>query len=281
LEWPCAGEDIIPRTEQFCAYNAMEAIHMFRNNDQLQNACQPPIETLEQRRLLSASLHGGLLAIKGTKGADDIQIEVEHDQIVVTMDGSSKSFNLSGVRRIKAIGGKGDDNIHFNSAGGKLSVPMTLIGGVGDDTLVGGNGDDVLKGGAGDDDCQGGAGDDSVHGDAGDDTCSGGTGDDSVGGSDGDDDLHGDKGNDSVDGGAGNDSVAGSDGSDDMKGGAGNDDVDGGKGHDNINGGKGRDHFHSDDAENEIEDKHGNDDDEHDVNDDHGGNDSGSDDMLS
>src|SRR4051812_14202621 len=105
----------------------------------LQNAYQPLIESLEQRRLLSVSLHGGLLAIKGNSAANNIVIEVEHGSVMVTIDGSSKSFNLSGIRRIRAIGGKGDDNIHFNSAGGKLSIPMVLMGGNGNDTLVGAN----------------------------------------------------------------------------------------------------------------------------------------------
>src|SRR5437870_6889476 len=183
---------------------------MFRNSDRFQNAAQPLVESLEQRRLLSVSLHGGLLAIKGTKAADDIQIEMEHSSVVVTMNGSSKSFNLSDIRRIRAMGGKGNDNIHFNSGGGKLSVPMTLMGGVGNDTLVGGNGDDVLKGGAGDDDCEGGAGDDSIQGDGGDDSCDGGAGDDSIDGNAGDDDLNGDQGDESLDGGSGNDSLEGS-----------------------------------------------------------------------
>ena len=40
---------------------------MFRKSNQIANVCQPLIETLEQRRLLSASLHGGVLAIKGEK----------------------------------------------------------------------------------------------------------------------------------------------------------------------------------------------------------------------
>src|SRR5205823_393218 len=135
----------------------------------MQAYSNPMVESLEQRRLLSVSLHGGLLAIKGTRAANDIEIKVDHSSVVVTMDGASKSFNLSDIRRVRAMGGKGNDNIHFNSTGGKLSVPMTLLGGVGDDTLVGGAGDDVIKGGAGDDDCQGGAGDDSIDGDGGDD----------------------------------------------------------------------------------------------------------------
>src|SRR6266568_2920574 len=215
---------------------------MFNKADKHENAAGPIVETLEQRRLLSVSLHGGMLAIKGTKRADDIQIEVAHSSVMVTMNGSSKSFNLSDIRKIRALGGKGNDNIHFNSAGGTLSVPMTLMGGVGNDTLVGGSGDDVLKGGAGDD---------SIQGNAGDDSC---------------------------DGGAGNDSLEGSSGDDDLEGGAGNDDCDGGQGHDSINGGKGSDHFHSDDAENEIEDKQGNDDDQHDD-DVTGGGDNGSDDV--
>src|SRR5438874_11939529 len=89
----------------------------------------PVIEPLEQRRLLSASLHGGLLAIKGTSAANDIEIRVEQGNVMVTIDGVSKSFDLADVRRIRAVGGRGNDDIHFNKAGGKLSVPMHVLGG--------------------------------------------------------------------------------------------------------------------------------------------------------
>src|SRR6185295_6480811 len=102
----------------------------------------PVIESLEQRRLLSASLHGGLLAIKGTSGANEIEIVVEHGNVMVTMDGVSKSFDLADVRRIRAVGGRGNDDIHFNSAGDRLNVSMLLLGGAGDDTLIGASGDD-------------------------------------------------------------------------------------------------------------------------------------------
>src|SRR6266478_5891676 len=112
------------------AYFSSSRTYMQRKQHNLQNARQPLIESLEQRRLLSVSLHGGLLAIKGSKAANDIQLEVDHSSLVVTVDGSSRTFHLSDIRRIRAIGGKGNDNIHFNSAGGKLSIPMVLMGGV-------------------------------------------------------------------------------------------------------------------------------------------------------
>src|SRR5438045_328609 len=109
-------------------------------------SAQPLIESLEQRRLLSTTLHGGLLAIKGSKGDDNIEIEVHNSQLTVTMGASTKTFDLSKIRRIRAIGGKGDDNIHFNSAGGTLNIPMLLQGGLGNDTLVGASGDDNIHG---------------------------------------------------------------------------------------------------------------------------------------
>src|SRR6266568_3307186 len=178
---------------------------MFNKADKHENAAGPIVETLEQRRLLSVSLHGGMLAIKGTKRADDIQIEVAHSSVMVTMNGSSKSFNLSDIRKIRALGGKGNDNIHFNSAGGTLSVPMTLMGGVGNDTLVGGSGDDVLKGGAGDDSIQGNAGDDSCEGGAGNDDCDGGQGHDSINGGKGSDHFHSDDAENEIEDKQGND----------------------------------------------------------------------------
>src|SRR5215210_3441843 len=146
---------------------------------------QPLIESLENRRLLSTTLHGGLLAIKGGKGNDDIQIQVDQSQLRVTVGATSKLFDLSKIRRIRAIGGKGDDNIHFDPSGGDTSIPMLLLGGPGNDTLIGASGDDNIKGGAGDDSIDGGAGDDNLHGDDDNDTLHGGAGDDSLAGSDG------------------------------------------------------------------------------------------------
>jgi hypothetical protein len=74
-----------------------EDTHMVKPN-QLES------DTFENRPLQSISLHGEVRAIKGTRAANEIEIEVEHSQLVILVDGSRKTFNLCGVRRIRAIG---------------------------------------------------------------------------------------------------------------------------------------------------------------------------------
>lgn len=73
------------------------------------------------------------------------------------------------------------------TAARKVSVPVTMCGGAGDDKLIGGGGPDKLVGGAGDDELVGrggsdllvgGPGNDALFGSAGEDTLLGGAGND-------------------------------------------------------------------------------------------------------
>lgn len=52
----------------------------------------------------SVSIQGDVRAIHAAKATNQIEIEVEHSSLVITMEGSRKTFNLRGVRRIRAIG---------------------------------------------------------------------------------------------------------------------------------------------------------------------------------
>jgi len=70
----------------------------------LESRSEPPIESFEKCRLQSVSIQGGVRAIKRTTAANEIEIEVEHSSLVITVDGSSRTFSLCGVRRIRAIG---------------------------------------------------------------------------------------------------------------------------------------------------------------------------------
>ena len=106
-------------------------------------------ESLENRRLLSVSLHNGHLNITGTRRADNIELRVDQSHLIVSMGARTKSFALADISFIKATGGNGNDSLEGNA---------------GDDSLEGGNDDDSLEGNAGNDDCHGGAGNDSITG---------------------------------------------------------------------------------------------------------------------
>lgn len=105
------------------------------------------------------------------------------------------------------------------------TVPVSLSGGLGDDSLTGGVGEDSLLGGSGQDLLIGGpgnaadrlfgeAGRDILYGYGGNDIAQGGASEDIIYGNQGNDTLNGEAGNDTLYGGQGLDSVIGSDGSD-------------------------------------------------------------------
>lgn len=79
------------------------------------------------------------------------------------------------VASFEVNAGAGDD---FVSVARKVSIPVTLRGGPGDDLLVGGGGDDLLIGSAGNDKLIGRAGNDRLHGGPGNDQLLGGRGQD-------------------------------------------------------------------------------------------------------
>ncbi|MEM7311507.1 MAG: LamG-like jellyroll fold domain-containing protein, partial [Planctomycetota bacterium] len=108
-------------------------------------------------------------------------------------NGQANTKRYSGVHRIIARGGIGDDIIEIDDS---VRVPITIYGGEGDDILMGGSGvnfiygdagDDVIIGGLAADELFGGAGQDSLEGRAGDDFLDGGQGDDELIGGDGND----------------------------------------------------------------------------------------------
>ncbi|MBE9242639.1 beta strand repeat-containing protein [Synechocystis salina] len=164
------------------------------------------------------------------------------------------SQEFSGIKKISAGGGKGNDIIELQPG---VKSAAELMGGEGNDQLQGGDGRDSLSGGVGDDTLIGGLGADTLNGDDGIDTvdysasnaavtanlttqiASGGhaQGDrligieniegsdfnDNLTGSDADNLLLGGTGNDTLNGGAGNDILVGGLGNDSMSGGTGND----------------------------------------------------------
>ncbi len=213
------------------------------------------LESLEQRRLLSAELVGEELRIDGTEGDDAIVIEsADPGQVVLFgVEGVEDGTVFEGVSSIIARLKGGDDSATvvgalLTAAGTPMSVRIqggegndTLIGGDGSETLLGGEGDDEIDAGGGDDEIRGGAGDDVIDGGAGDDAIVGGKHADEVRGGAGSDMLVGGFGFDNLIGGAGGDTLVGGGGRDEMVGGAGGDDLRGGAGADTIRGGGGDD----------------------------------------
>lgn len=182
------------------------------------------LESLESRRLLSASVSGRDLVIRGTEVRDVINVWVNraNTRYVVSLNGNEQSFPTRGVRDIDIYALGGNDRVSVHAS---VRIPADIEGGSGNDWLAGGSGND---------DIDGGPGRDTIFGNAGDDDLDGGSGNDVIFGNDGNDDLEGGRGNDRLDGGDGDDTL------------------DGGAGFDTIIGGAGRDLFSDDDDRREF-----------------------------
>lgn len=124
----------------------------------------PQIQALEARRLLSASVSlaaSGALTVNGTSGNDVIRITldaVNPRQLDVVVNGATQSFTASSVSSITVNAGAGNDDVEVLELNDPINVPMTLLGGAGNDTLVGGSGNDYIDGGSGNDTVAGEAG---------------------------------------------------------------------------------------------------------------------------
>jgi Ca2+-binding RTX toxin-like protein len=176
------------------------------------------LESLESRRLLSASIENGVLMVDGTNHSDEITLRLNHDdsgKLDVSINGEVTQFTVSDITGgVKIEGHNGKDHLMVSDTEGDITLNVTMMGGSGRDVLrggaetdelFGGNGKDLIYAGGGDDWCVGGRGNDEMHGEAGDDVLHGGRGKDELNGDEGDDDLDGGKGKDAVFGDDGND----------------------------------------------------------------------------
>lgn len=185
------------------------------------------IQQLEDRRMLSATVSGGVLTVEGTSGNDQITVSLSSDGTTLTVsEAKARRFGRSGkattttftladtpVNSIVVNAGAGNDTVNLRGATrrAELGIAATLNGGDGNDNLRGGSLADALNGGAGDDNLAGGAGNDTVNGGDGDDNLAGGAGDDLLNGDAGDDKIVGGAGIDALNGGADDDLLIGAD----------------------------------------------------------------------
>lgn len=192
---------------------------------------------------LAASLSnaGGTLTYAGGDGDNDVTFsQTAPNEVRVVRDTSDdgdafatasctentagEDYTCSGVNQVVARGNGGADEL---DGSGLSEIPITLVGGPGNDDLLGGGAADVLNGDDGDDVLTGGGGNDALSGQRGSDTISG------LGGNDGADAGEGD---DFVSGGDGDDTLSGEEGDDRFLGDAGSDDISGGRGFDTAYG---------------------------------------------
>ncbi len=192
----------------------------------------PLLDRLEARFLLAA--HPTVWQLSGTPSDDSIEVSVS------ATNASRATFTLNGnivaskaIRKISAIrinAGAGDDTVTVNFDIDQAGIPVTILGGAGNDSITGGAEGDYIIAGTGNDTVDGGLGNDTIYG---------GTGNDLLEGNDGNDFISGDGGNDTIPGGLGNDSLFGGAGKDKLSGGYGNDTLKGGDGNDVLRGGDG------------------------------------------
>jgi Ca2+-binding RTX toxin-like protein len=215
------------------------------------------IETLDQRRMLSAALDGaGLLSVAGTPLNDRIVLSVNPDdttKLLVRVNKHVDSFDLSAVKSVRIESGAGNDRIIVDESVAAISVPVTVFAGTGNDRVSTGSGDDSIDGGAGNDRIVSGDGNDAVRGRRGNDRLNGEAGEDNLDGDEGNDRVNGGGDDDVLTGDSGNDHLNGDDGNDDAFGGSGNDAIDGGVGDDAMYGGPQNDDLNGDDGNDALD----------------------------
>jgi Ca2+-binding RTX toxin-like protein len=139
-----------------------------------------------ENKLVVTSLPGFFPDIGDYRFSDSTTIRVLGSQAAAMCApdaGTTITCDATGVTRISALGGAGDDSLAMvRGAGGAPFVPVTFRGETGNDTLGGGPGGDQLLGDGDDDRIVGGGGSDVIFGDTGDDTVTAGPENDVVNG---------------------------------------------------------------------------------------------------
>src|SRR3954447_17579553 len=109
----------------------------------LSTATQSVIEQVETRSLLSITLVGTDLQIKGTHNSDVITVDSDESpsRIRVQVNHVIRRFNTSAVRSMLIEGLKGDDDVLIKA---NVAKPADIFGDAGFDTLIGGSGRDSI-----------------------------------------------------------------------------------------------------------------------------------------
>jgi hypothetical protein len=164
----------------------------------------PVFEPLEDRRLFSVSLVGGVLQVTTGSGNDTISVDEVADQpdgsttMYVNVNGVESSFLGEETSSLAFNTGAGNDSVTVSFCGGAYPVtaslgagndtfileddgayhPCEIHGGDGNDSIVTGQADDLLDGGPGNDTLNAGDGNDQIIPGGGTDSIIGGAGDD-------------------------------------------------------------------------------------------------------
>ncbi len=96
---------------------------------------------------LPYTITSGQLALSGNAGADTVELVKSGANFILTFNGTPYTINSS-LSSVVINGGSGADFIRVSS---QITIPVSLVGGAGDDTLRGGSGDDVIIGDDGND----------------------------------------------------------------------------------------------------------------------------------
>ncbi len=115
---------------------------------------------------------------------------------------------------VNATGGNDTIDLRQDAGEQKITRPVSIKGGTGDDTIWAGYGNDTVDGEAGKDTIEGLSGNDLLRGGDGNDTLRGGDGNDRLYGGNDNDNLAGGNGNDGLYGGNGADTIRGDSGAD-------------------------------------------------------------------
>jgi uncharacterized delta-60 repeat protein len=150
----------------------------------------------------------GVLNIAGTQTDDEIIVDFDPQTglLSVSVNGSIQELPIRDITGlfIEALGG--NDSVKIDP---ELTLPVTILGGEGNDSLCGGGGDDSIDGQGGDDLAWGLGGDDELIGGAGSDGLVGGLGNDVLRGGTGRDLLIGGADSDQLSGGEDDDLLIG------------------------------------------------------------------------
>jgi hypothetical protein len=197
---------------------------------------QAILETLEQRRMLSTvTFHQGVLTVSGYADApNELSVHLSRDGselwgVANALKG--EAISIDEVKQIRIYGGEDRDNVKVDS---RITIPVYIQTGDGDDYIVAGSGNDTIHAGNGRDFIYAGDGDDVIYGGNGNDVINGGAGNDFIDGGNGSDFIYGGTGHDTIHGASGDDTIYGEGGHDLIDTGVGRSSASGGAGNDTV-----------------------------------------------